>query len=74
MGSGPSLVLVLLGVGLLQQGAPEFPPLSRVDEQQLPVFDRQAVVDHHVHPLPELPELPTRSTMQPISLKSVLTV
>ncbi len=51
--------LILLGVGLLQQGAPELPPLRRVDEHQLSIFDRQTVVDHHVHPLPELPELQT---------------
>jgi len=53
---------VLLGVGLLQQGAPELPPLRRVDEHQLSVFDRQPVVDHHVHPLPKLPELRTDRT------------
>ncbi|XP_035516043.1 calpain-2 catalytic subunit-like [Morone saxatilis] len=33
--------------GFLQQGAPELPPLRRVDEQQLFIFNRQTVVNHH---------------------------
>ncbi|KAG7217982.1 hypothetical protein INR49_008134 [Caranx melampygus] len=40
-------VWVLLGVGLLQQSAPELPPLGRVDKHQLSIFDGQTVVDHH---------------------------
>lgn len=50
--SAPSLC-----VGLLQQRAPELGALGRVHEQQLPVLHRQPVVDHHLHPLAELPEL-----------------
>lgn len=52
--------LLLLGIGLLQKSAPELPSFSRVDKQQFVIFDRQPVVDHHVHPLAELPELETR--------------
>lgn len=48
---------VLLGVGLLQQCAPELGSLCRVDEQQLPVLHWQPVIDHHLHPLSKLPEL-----------------
>lgn len=55
---------VLLGVGLLQQSAPELSAFSRVDEQQLAIFDWQLVVDHHVHPLPKLPELQSKKENQ----------
>ena len=51
---------VLLGVGLFQQRAPELGALHRVDEQQLPVLHRQPIIDHHLHPLAELPELQDR--------------
>ena len=30
-----------------------------MDEQQLSIFGRQTVINHHVHPLTELPELQT---------------
>lgn len=49
--------MIILGVGLLQQSAPELSTLRRVNEQQLPVLHRQPVVNHHVQPLAELPEL-----------------
>ena len=46
----------LLGVGLLHHGAPELVAVVRVAVHQLVVHRGQAVVDHHVHPLPEAPE------------------
>lgn len=46
-----------LGVGLLQQSAPELGALRRVHEQELPVLGGQQVIHHHVHPLAELPDL-----------------
>lgn len=48
---------VLLGVGLFHQSAPELAALCRVHKQQLPVFNRQPVVNHHINPLTKLPEL-----------------
>lgn len=49
-----------LGVGFLQQRAPELAALLRVHKDQLPVLGGQPVVHHHVHPLPILPELGER--------------
>ena len=46
-----------LGVGFLQQGAPELVVVLRVAVDEFPVDRRQPVVHHHVHPLPEHPEL-----------------
>lgn len=51
------VLLVVLGVGLFHQSAPELAALRRVHEQQLPVFKRQPVVNHHINPLTKLPEL-----------------
>ena len=51
----------VLSVGLLQQGAPELRAVGRVDKQQLSVLGGQAVVHHHVHPIPKLPELRTHA-------------
>lgn len=47
----------LLCICLLHQGAPELCSLSWVDEKQLPISDRQPVVNHHIHPVPKLPKL-----------------
>lgn len=47
----------LLGIRLLQQGAPELTPLCRMHKQQLPVLGGQPVVHDHLHPLSVLPEL-----------------
>lgn len=49
--------LYSLGVGLLQQCAPELTALCRVHEEQLPVLGGQPVIHHDVHPLSVLPEL-----------------
>lgn len=48
---------VLLGIGLLQQSAPEFVVVLRVTVDELPIDCRQPVIDHHIHPLSEHPEL-----------------
>lgn len=45
-----------LGIGLLQQGAPELVALRGVQEDQFPPVGREAIVDDHVHPLAVLPE------------------
>lgn len=50
----------VLGIGLLQQCAPELTALCGVDKHELPVLDRKPVVDDHIHPLAELPELQHR--------------
>lgn len=47
----------LLGVGLLQQCAPELVVVFGVTVDQFSVDGGQPVVDHHVHPLPKHPEL-----------------
>jgi len=47
----------VLGVGLLQQGAPELVPLGRLGEHQLVVEGGDAVVDDNVHPVAIAPEL-----------------
>lgn len=47
----------LLGVGLLQQRAPELTAFLGVQEEQLPILGGQPVVHHHLHPLAVLPEL-----------------
>lgn len=47
----------LLGISLLQQRTPEFIALSRVDEHQLPIFNRQSVIYYNIHPVAKLPEL-----------------
>lgn len=54
----------ILGVRLLQECTPEFIALSRMDKHQLAVFDRQPVINHHVYPLAELPELQDKSDNQ----------
>lgn len=47
----------LLGVGLLQQGAPKLPRCGGAAEQQHAVpADRQTVVHNDVHPTAESPE------------------
>lgn len=46
-----------LGVGFLQQRAPELAALGRVHEEQLPVLGGQVVIHHHVQPLAKLPDL-----------------
>lgn len=46
-----------LGVGLLQHGTPELVVVLRVAVDEFSVDRRQPVVHHHVHPLPEHPEL-----------------
>lgn len=46
-----------LGIGLLQQGAPEFSALSGMHKHEFAILCGQPVVHHHVHPLPKLPDL-----------------
>ena len=46
-----------LGIGLLQQGAPELVPLGGLGEDQLVVEGRDAVVDDDVDPVAITPEL-----------------
>ena len=46
-----------LGVGLLQQGAPEILAMGGVHEYQLVVPSGQPVVHDHVQPVPKLPKL-----------------
>lgn len=46
-----------LGVGLLQQGAPELISLSRLGEDQLVVESGDAVINDDVHPVSITPEL-----------------
>ena len=48
--------LDLLGVGLLQQGAPEFVLGLGVHEDELPISCRQKIVDDDVNPLSVPPE------------------
>lgn len=54
----------LLGISLLQECTPEFIALSRMDEHQLPVFDRQSVIYHDVDPLTELPKLQDKAIIK----------
>ena len=46
----------VLGIGFLQQSAPELVALLGVSEDQASVDGRQEVVDDHVDPLAEAPE------------------
>lgn len=46
-----------LGVGLLQQSAPELVPLCRLGEHQLVVDGRDAVVNDNINPVAVAPEL-----------------
>ena len=46
-----------LGVGLLQQGAPELVPLGRLGEHQLVVEGGDAVVDDNINPVAIAPKL-----------------
>ena len=50
----------VLGVGLLQQGAPELIPLGGLGEHQLVVEGGDAVVDDNIHPVAIAPELQVR--------------
>lgn len=54
---GPATVGHSLGVGFLQQGAPELVVVGRVQEDQAVPEGGQSVIDHHVQPLAVLPEL-----------------
>lgn len=47
----------LLGVCLLQQSAPEFVVVTRVDEDQLAIVGREPVINDNVHPLAKVPEM-----------------
>lgn len=47
----------LLGISFLHQGAPELIPGVGVAVDELVVERGQAVIYHHVQPLPEAPEL-----------------
>lgn len=47
----------LLGISFLHQGAPELVPGVGVAVDELVVECGQAVIYHHVQPLPEAPEL-----------------
>lgn len=51
--AGPSL----LGIGFLQQARPELLVVERTHEKELLVQDRQAIINHHLHPLAAPPEL-----------------
>lgn len=53
-GSSPSH---LLGIGFLQQSAPEFAAFFRVQKDQLSILGGKPVINDHVHPLSILPEL-----------------
>ena len=50
----------VLGVGLLQQGAPELIPLGGLGEHQLVVEGGDAVVNDNIHPVAIAPELQVR--------------
>ena len=50
----------VLGVGLLQQGAPELIPLGGLGEHQLVVEGGDAVIDDNIHPVAIAPELQVR--------------
>ena len=47
----------LLGIGLLQQRAPEFTAFFGMQEEQLSILGGEPVVHDHLHPLSILPEL-----------------
>ena len=47
----------LLGVCLLQQGAPEFVIVTRMDEDQLAIVGGEPVINDNVHPLAKVPEM-----------------
>lgn len=49
-----------LGIGFLQQCAPELIVVGGVEEDQAVPEGGQAVIDHHVQPLTVLPELVSR--------------
>ena len=49
-----------LGIGLLQQGAPELVPLGGLSEDQLVVEGRDAVVNDDIDPVAITPELKGR--------------
>lgn len=49
-----------LGIGLLQQSAPELIPLSRLSEDQLVVEGWDAVVNDNINPVSIAPELNDR--------------
>lgn len=51
----------LLGIGFLQQCAPELIVVGRVEEDQAIPEGGQAVINHHVQPLTVLPELVPRA-------------
>lgn len=46
-----------LGIGFLEQGAPELVAFGRVHKYQLSVLGGQQVIHDNVHPLPKLPQL-----------------
>lgn len=50
-----------LGIGFLQQGAPELSVVGRVEEDQAVLEGGQPVIDDHVQPLAVLPELSAKS-------------
>lgn len=50
-----------LGIGFLQQCAPELIVVSRVEEDQAVPEGGQAVIDHDIQPLTVLPELAPRA-------------
>lgn len=55
-----------LGVGLLQQGAPELVAFRGAEVDQLVVLSRQQVVYPHLLPLTVLPELQTDRQKQEV--------
>ncbi len=60
-----------LGVGLLQQGAPELVPLSRLREDQLVVEGWDAVVNDDIDPVAITPELRSRNNQKTSKIISV---
>ena len=47
----------LLGICLLQQSAPEFVVVTRMDEDQLAIVGGEPVINDNVHPLTKVPEM-----------------
>lgn len=54
----------LLGVGFLQEGAPELVIRGRVQHDELVPHWRQSVVHHHIQPAVMLPELRERQRVK----------
>lgn len=48
----------LLSICLLQKGSPKHVLIDRGNKEQLPcLIHRQLIINHHVNPFPEVPEL-----------------